>query len=95
MKYGAVRKFSQLLLSAICSMYPAKIIIPEAERSEVTNRVVFGLITWFAGPGKSSRGFIYIYICIYIYMNIFKSAYICICICIYLSLRNYTHFLVP
>ena len=35
---------------------------PEAERSEVTNRVVFGLITWFAGPGKSSREFVYIYI---------------------------------
>ena len=26
-----------------------------AERSEVTNRVAFGLITWFAGPGESSR----------------------------------------
>ena len=35
---------------------------PEAERSEVTDRVVFGLITWFAGPGKSSREFVYIYI---------------------------------
>ena len=34
---------------------------PEAERSEVTNRVVFGLITWFAGPGKSSREFVYIF----------------------------------
>ena len=31
------------------------------ERSEVTNRVVFGLITWFAGPGKSSREFVYIF----------------------------------
>ena len=33
-----------------------------SERSEVTNRVVFGLITWFAGPGKSSREFVYIYL---------------------------------
>ena len=33
-----------------------------SSRSEVTNRVVFGLITWFAGPGKSSREFVYIYI---------------------------------
>ena len=30
--------------------------------SEVTNRVVFGLITWFAGPGKSSREFVYRYV---------------------------------
>ena len=27
---------------------------PKAKRSKVTNRVVFGLITWFASPGKSS-----------------------------------------
>ena len=33
-----------------------------SSRSEVTNRVVFGLITWFAGLGKSSREFVYIYI---------------------------------
>ena len=32
-----------------------------SSRSEVTNRVVFGLITWFAGPGKSCRE-LYIYI---------------------------------
>ena len=32
--------------------------------SEVTyNRVVFGLITWFASPGKSSRQFV---LCIYV-----------------------------
>ena len=35
---------------------------PKAERSEVTNRVVFGLITWFASPGESSREFVYMYI---------------------------------
>ena len=33
-----------------------------SSRTEVTNRVVVGLITWFAGPGKSSREFLYIYI---------------------------------
>ena len=38
-----------------------------SSRSEVTNRVVFGLITWCAGLGKSSREFVYIYIYIYIY----------------------------
>ena len=32
-----------------------------SSQSEVTNRVVFGLITWFAGQGKSSREYIYIY----------------------------------
>ena len=37
----------------------------KAERSEVTNRVVFGLITWFASPGESSREFVYMYIYIY------------------------------
>ena len=29
-----------------------------SSQSEVTKRVVFGLITWFAGPGKSSREFV-------------------------------------
>ena len=29
-----------------------------SSRSEVTNRVVFGLITWFAGPGKSSPEYV-------------------------------------
>ena len=43
-----------------------------SSRSEVTNRVIFGLITWFAGPGKSSREFVYIYIYIYIYIHMFK-----------------------
>ena len=42
--------------------------------SEVTNRVIFGLITWFAGPGKSSREFVYkIYIYIYIYISCWRK----------------------
>ena len=32
-----------------------------SSRSEVTYRVVFGLITWFASLGKSSREFVYIF----------------------------------
>ena len=31
---------------------------PKAERSEVTNRVVFGLITWFASLGKSNGEYV-------------------------------------
>ena len=43
-------------------------------RSEVTNRVVFGLITWFASPGESSQEFVYMYMYIYIYIyDVVKS----------------------
>ena len=47
-----------------------------SSRSEVTTRIVFGLITWFAGPGKSSREFVYIDIYIFIYIYIYLYIYI-------------------
>ena len=50
---------------SLVAMFVPREARPEAERSEVTNRVVFGLITWFAGPGESSREFVYIYIYIF------------------------------
>ena len=54
------RKYSVLIL-----LIPEVTVIPffiYSSRSEVSNRVVFGLITWFASPGESSREFVYMYI---------------------------------
>ena len=62
--------FGSNLLTWLFKLYDTKsdqvyIVPPKAERSEVTNRVVFGLITWFASPGESSREFVYIYVYIF------------------------------
>ena len=40
-----------------------------SDHYEATNRFVFGLITWFARPGKSNREFVYICMFVYIVWN--------------------------
>ena len=48
-------------------IYPTDLMVDNSLRSEVT--YVFGLITWFASPGKSSRVFVYMRYIFKVYLN--------------------------